>query len=72
MVAEFIIIVLVAFGLGGLVAKEQVKQLPIALARQPDLWDPAEHKEMIRQCSLSCGKGKLKSYDAVYGACNCK
>ena len=73
---EIILTIMLAFGVGAYVGKEGQKaaeqkpnQLP---AKQPDVWPPVDHKDLLRTCSVACGEGKFKSYNSVYGKCNCK
>jgi xanthosine utilization system XapX-like protein len=37
----------------------------------PNKWAPSSHAEIMRQCSLMCGKARVKSYAPLTGECEC-
>ena len=77
MIAEIILAALVAFGLGAYAGKdvgtkeERAKRITLE-KKQPEVWPPVDHKEMLKVCAFACGRENVKSYDVMYGRCECK
>lgn len=41
-------------------------------AERPEKWEPQNHDEMLRACGIVCGEYRVKSYNSIYGKCECK
>lgn len=37
----------------------------------PENWSPESHRAAMRQCTLMCGKGRVRAYDPWSGECTC-
>ena len=37
----------------------------------PDQWPPVNQIEMMKACSIVCGKHRVDSYDSLRGECKC-
>lgn len=38
----------------------------------PDLWRPEDHRRLMMQCRVACGKGNMATYDAWSAECTCR
>ena len=38
----------------------------------PEKWEPKQHKEMLRQCGVTCGRQGMRKYDILSGVCKCR
>ena len=66
---ELAIAALLAFGVGSYIG---AKQVPVQNNRPPEVWQPLDHKELLRACAIACGEAQLAGYSAIYGKCQCK
>lgn len=75
MFIEFILAGMLIFAGGSYLGSksEQLKQ-PAEKVEQvePRKWPAINHREMIRECSISCGENNLREYNMIYGKCVCK
>lgn len=46
--------------------------LVVGCTTTPDLWGPEEHRRMLMQCRVACGKGLMTGYDAWTAICSCR
>ena len=45
---------------------------PKQTTERPEKWKPQDHDEMLRACGIVCGEDNVKSYNSIYGKCECK
>ena len=63
---------ILAFAAGSYIGQKKGKQQASTEKRQPDVWQPSEHKTLLKQCGMMCGENNLKSYSVTWGKCECK
>lgn len=69
---EGILYVMLAFGVGAYAGTAAKNENVVPVERQgPDRFTKDEHKDLIRECRVSCGKNRFKRFDMIYGECEC-
>lgn len=75
MVIEIFLAAILSFGIGSYVTelkkeKEATSNI-VKKERQPDVWPPVDHDKLLRTCGIMCGEGRFKTYNSIYGKCEC-